>query len=160
MCIGTCPAPYSGYYNGTANICVLNCPTDTYSYNRVCGSGCTFPYFADNATNYCVLDCLMSYASKDSQKCVSSCALFPIDNLADNSTNQCVNICPSTPDYYAQNNMCVLQCTVANTYADPTSGVRTCTTLCTSGLFSDTISRRCLSVCPNGYWGQNGTNKC
>lgn len=138
------------------------CPTNTYSFARVCGSTCSSPYYADNTTNQCVLSCVNSFASNDSWVCVPSCASFTTYTIADNSTNQCVAICPSTPDYYVQNNVCVMYCT-NGTYADPTAGVRRCTSLCTDGLFSNPISGRCESACPNNYWGQSlstNLNRC
>lgn len=100
-CVATCPAPYSGYNNGTARLCVLRCPTNFYSFNRVCGTGCTSPYYADNSTNMCVLSCVNSYASDDVYVCVPGCAIYPQFKISDNSTNTCVSICPSDPDYYA-----------------------------------------------------------
>jgi hypothetical protein len=69
VCIATCPAPWSGYNNGTARICVGRCPQNYYSQNRVCTPTCTAPYYADNTTNECVLRCISSYASSN-QVCV------------------------------------------------------------------------------------------
>ena len=45
-------------------------------------------------------------------------------------------------------------------YADPTGGVRECTNLCTSGLFGDPLSGRCLSACLPGYYAFNDTRIC
>jgi hypothetical protein len=100
-CVATCPAPYSGYNNGTARLCVPRCPTNYYSYNRVCGPTCSWPYYADNTTNQCVTSCVNSFASDDVQVCVPSCSIYSTYKLSDNSTNTCVNLCPSDPDSYA-----------------------------------------------------------
>jgi hypothetical protein len=86
-CVATCPAPYSGYNNGTARLCVPRCPTNYY--------------YADNTTNQCVTSCVNSFASDDVQVCVPSCSIYSTYKLSDNSTNTCVNLCPSDPDSYA-----------------------------------------------------------
>lgn len=158
-CLATCPAPYSGFHNGTARICVLRCPTNFYSFNRTCEPTCPSPLYADNSTNECVSSCISSFASDDVRVCVPGCAIYPLFPLSDNSTNRCVNICPSDPDFYASNNVCVFNCP-SGKFADPTAGLRTCTDLCTTGLFSNPLSGRCEATCPIGYWGQNITNKC
>lgn len=49
-CVSVCPAPYSGYDNGTAFICVFKCPSNYYSYGRVCSTSCPPTYYADNST--------------------------------------------------------------------------------------------------------------
>ena len=157
--MSTCPAPYSGYNNGTANICVPVCPPNTYSYNRLCSPGCLTSYFADNNTNQCLTSCVGSFASPDAQMCVTSCASYANYKFADNSSNSCVSLCPSDPDYYVDNYICVLHCS-GGKFADPTAGLRKCTSLCTTGLFSDPLSGRCMSSCPLGYWAQNVTNNC
>ena len=101
--MATCPAPYSGWNNATASadVCVLRCPSNFFSYNRVCYSACTVAgYYADNATNQCLTSCTESFASDDAKRCVASCAGYSTYPIADNSTNRCVSICPSDPDYY------------------------------------------------------------
>ncbi len=75
--------------------------------------------------------------------CVASCSSYANYKFVDNSTNTCVNICPSDPDMYVENYICVLHC-AGGKFADPTPGVRACTSKCTDGLFSDPISGRCL----------------
>lgn len=51
---------------------------------------------------------------------------------ADNSTNKCVFRCPSSPDYYSDNNVCVYYCTNPAQFANP-----------------DPLSRACVDRCPN-----------
>ena len=45
-------------------------------------------------------------------------------------------------------------------FADPSSTVRLCTDTCTSPLFGDPLSGRCLSACLPGYYAQNSTRIC
>lgn len=45
-------------------------------------------------------------------------------------------------------------------YADSTAGVRSCTSLCTEGLYGDPVSKRCLVKCLPGYYAFNDTNLC
>lgn len=117
------------------------------------------PLVADSVTNRCVEECIDSYYSSDAVACITAaeCAIY--STIADSSTNQCVGECPTDPDYYEQNGICVPYCAI-DTFADPTPGLRLCTSLCTEGLYGDPVSGRCLESCLPGYFAFNDTNLC
>lgn len=103
-------------------------------------------------------DCLDGTYACDSQKaCVETCSLY--SQIADNSTNKCVDECPVDPDYYDENGVCVLYCS-GNLFADPTAGIRACVGLCEEGLWGEPVSGRCLETCLPGYYRYNATNLC
>ena len=76
------------------------------------------------------MNCINSYASSDAIACIPAASSALYNTIADNSSNKCVPICPTDPDYYMQNGICVPYCSFG-TYADPTTGLRICTSLCT-----------------------------
>ena len=78
------------------------------------------PLYADSTTNRCVSECIDSFANDATPSCSATCT--PYGQIADNSTNKCVDICPTEPDYYEENGVCVMDC--ASGYADPTAGKR------------------------------------
>lgn len=45
-------------------------------------------------------------------------------------------------------------------FADPTSGLRSCVSMCYEGLYGDPVSGRCLTACLPGYYAFNDTNLC
>lgn len=100
ICVANCPLPYYGYDNGTELVCVLVCLPPTFAEGDLCVTGCTLPLVADSVTRKCVSSCINSYVSPDAVACVpaATCALY--STIADNSTNRCVPICPTDPDYY------------------------------------------------------------
>lgn len=114
-CVSTCPALARsfGFSNTTGGFCLTLCPTSNFAYpiGRVCVTHCTTPYFAYTPTRECVLSCNNSFADPSSgiNVCAATCssASFP---YADNSTNMCVPICPTQPDYFASNHVCVYNC--------------------------------------------------
>ena len=72
---------------------------------------------------------------------------------ADNSTNKCVPTCPSSPDYYNDNHVCVKYCTAPNYYAD--SSTRQCVGRCPNvtgtpsyNTYADETTGRCVKKCP------------
>lgn len=68
------------------------------------------------------------YGDPTTGKCTSTCDL--LNPFKDNSTQRCVALCPSNPDYYAY------------------SGDNTCVRVCPDGLFaSDPITRICINSC-------------
>lgn len=113
----------------------------------------------DDVTHRCVSSCIDSYYSYLAGACVSAADCATYGTFADDSNNSCVHICPSDPDYYMENDICVPYCAYG-TYADATSGVRECTSLCTEGLYGDPVSGRCVSKCLPGYYAFNDTNLC
>lgn len=58
------------------------------------------PLVADSVTHRCVSSCIDSYASIDDIACVDVAGCVAQGKVADNSTNKCVPICPTDPDYY------------------------------------------------------------
>jgi hypothetical protein len=76
--------------------------------------------------------------------CVERC---PENYWADNSSYLCVAKCPDNPDMYADNvtKSCVYHC--------PQNGSYWIT-------FADRDSRRCLTQCPDGFFGVNSTQRC
>jgi len=140
---------------------VLECPANNYAQGRLCSTSCTSPLFADPISHLCVSSCFDSFAlTSGVNACVSgaTCALY--SKIADNTSNTCTPLCPSDPDLYNQNGYCVSKCTGNNIFADPTANVRACTGLCTTGLFGDPVSGRCIPKCQLGYYAVNGTNIC
>ena len=81
---------------------------------------------------------------------------------ADNSTNQCVETCPSFPDYYADNHICVFYCTDSSQFADPDSRecVDRCPNITAHNTYGDPLTGRCVQTCSLGYYADNSTNKC
>jgi hypothetical protein len=59
---------------------------------------------------------------------------------ADDSTNRCVDLCPTVPDYFGTENI---------------QSNRICVPLCDVGLFADSLTRTCVQECniDEGYYG-------
>ena len=155
LCVDDCPKPYYGYANNTENVCVIECPDNYFAEGNLCESGCTLPLYADTVTHRCVSDCIDTYASDDSKACEDTCDQY--GQIADNSTNTCVDECPTDPDYYEEDGFCVMHCS-GDLYADPTPGLRKCVAECTDGLYGDPVSGRCHADCLPGYYRYDGTN--
>lgn len=125
-CVAVCPAWAGtfGFYNMTSGsrLCLNQCPPNYYAepVDRTCTTLCPSSpaiYYAFNDTRECLLECKGSFADASIQRCVSSCTGLTYPN-ADNSTNRCVPICPSQPDYYSDNHVCVFFCVTTGTFAD------------------------------------------
>ena len=169
ICVATCPisAGTYGYHFNTTRICTSTCPLNYFSepLTRTCTTSCphaTTPYYyAYNATRECLLQCKSSFAFDDTFECVSQCSgtNFP---FADNSTNKCVPVCPTLPDYYGEGNVCVFACTTAGHYADSNGRlcVATCTNTSTYIQYGDPRTGKCEKNCSYGYWGDNSTKLC
>ena len=118
----------------------------------VCPS--TPAYFGDQVTKRCLLACpenTFSFFNNTHRICVTYCpprtfigVTNTVVNLyADNSTWQCVTVCPSTPNYFA--------------FAHPSdTTIRTCVSTCPlvsvggtpTYYFADVMTRSCTTVCP------------
>lgn len=70
---------------------------------------------------------------------------------------QCISICPSNPDLYGDNvdHVCISNCSDGHghPYADPIT--RTCVSLCSDVEYQ----RRCIRICPIGFYA-NSTGNC
>jgi hypothetical protein len=172
ICVAVCPpsAGTFGFYNQTSSsrMCVNQCPLTYYAepIDRTCTPLCpsiSAIYYAYNGTRECLLYCKDSFADLSNQRCVQQCLSNGYPN-ADNSTNKCVPICPITPDYYADNHVCVFYCVTAGTFAD--SNGRVCISRCsnftdiTNNQYGDPRTGRCEVNCSEGTWGDNTTNLC
>ena len=159
QCVDSCPKPYYGYDNDTERVCVLQCPDDYYAEDDMCRNGCqTATLYADSITHMCVPDCIDGYfANDDGNTCEETCSQF--GTIADNSTNKCVDLCPTDPDYYEEDGACVMHCS-SGLFADPTANLRKCQNPCEEGLWGDPVSGRCLDYCLPGYFRYNTTNLC
>ncbi len=156
--MSTCPinAGTFGFYNTTSGsrLCVSMCPSNYFAepLQRTCTTFCPNSsatlYYAYNTTRECLLQCKDSFAFDDTRQCVTQCSGSNYPN-ADNSTNKCVATCPSSPDYYADSNVCVFYCTTANYFADPIG--RVCTQRCSNGSayiqYGDRRTGRCEKKC-------------
>jgi hypothetical protein len=90
LCVSSCFPLYASNFNKS---CVAVCPNNTtasnstyscqsqcdygnYTLNNVCYNSCIEPYFADNLTRKCVLNCpvnLLTFADPLTKKCASLC---------------------------------------------------------------------------------------
>ena len=79
--------------------------------------------------------------------------------FADNTTNECVEICPSP--YYGVNSItyyiCVQYCPADEYKYDEE---RMCVSDCPDGYFADNLTMSCVTVCPDDYYGNKGNNTC
>lgn len=167
VCVAVCPlqAGTFGFVNlsSTVRICLEICPDTYYSepVHRTCGLTCDPPYYALNSTHQCVVSCVDSFADPDNNRCMDACHSVAYPN-ADNSTNYCVFQCPSNPDYYSDNHVCVYYCTNPLHFADPDSRscVGRCPNITAYYSYGDPTTGRCVQYCPLGYYADNTTNKC
>lgn len=186
LCVALCPFRYYGVpVNGRP--CVQTCPFGYYAINltsnRVCTSVCDNGYWADNFTRTCynVKKSCNNNTYADSQKrlCVTgtNCTVGtyadpltmgcePACNnssyFGDPSTNLCVTLCPTSPDYYSQNGICNSTCT-GGFFADYVAN-RTCLAKCSSSpvaLYGNTAFR-CVTanLCGTDLFGNNVTRLC
>ncbi len=145
--------------------------------------GCSTGYYADYSQRKCVLDCNASlhlYKEDDTMQCVDQCPFgqygvyknlsakycsidCPLGWFKDNSTWTCVQVCPSTPSYYADidSGECIDACREElDLFAYDFN--RTCLSQCPASEFADNYTRRCLLKCllePNTYEFVNGTER-
>lgn len=108
------------------------------------GTSCTVTYFADPFTMGC------------EKKCTNS------SYFGDPSTNLCVTLCPTNPDYYSQAGYCTDTC-VNGTFADYQAN-RSCLTKCSISpkVLYGTSTFRCVEavLCGPGLFGDNSTQLC
>ena len=147
-----------------------------------CESGCSGSLFADPGINKCVQVCYTQdlYADVDSgNACVSQCNQAGSTPFRDNSTKECVAVCPDDPYTYSDSfeESCVYNCSiglykddlsdssdkrcvdkcVSPNWGDNTTGYGICVAVCPEDppLFGDTVEgfRVCVEVCSDGLFG-------
>ena len=65
---------------------------------------------------------------------------------------RCVALCPD--GYYANSTGdCVLPALCDSTVPYAENRTTKCVATCTGGSFADTISKYCIAICPDGWWG-------
>jgi hypothetical protein len=154
LCVARCPYRYYGIPTGD-RLCAMVCPYGYYGINqtsnRLCVLTCDSGYWADNYTSMCYnvkTQCSNgTYADKQLKYCVIGQSCTPgtyADPLTmgceanctnttmfgDPSTNLCVNLCPSSPDYFSQYGYCKGTC-LDNMYRDYQAN-RSCVVTCSS----------------------------
>ena len=104
--------------------------------------------YGDTTDYNCTAICSNNqYADPTDRMCKTSCTPLFQYNF------RCVKVCPV--GYFADAlNDCVVPTSCdANTYGD--NSTTTCVGTCPAGSFADPISRYCIAVCPNTYFGDN-----
>ena len=102
----------------------------------------------------------MTYRDSVLRVCIAVCSG---NQFADNSTGDCVSICPQVPDLFGQMSIkeCVLTCNaLENTWADNIT--RLCVQECPAGSFADNLTQRCVALCPVSQltYGDISTHQC
>ena len=157
--------PSGTFSNFDNNLCVTTCPADTY--------------YMEGSRPNCTERCPQNfYGSPIDKKCKEGnlCPTSPIRYYADDTSNLCVEKCPT--GYYSDTttNRCLVFCS-SGYFADDTSGTGRCVQNCPDEYFRDNSTRSCLRKCPKGsyineqsgnctdqcsspYYGDNSTGKC
>lgn len=149
LCVLVCPGVY--FNNPSDNTCVTACPNVTAATQ----------WFADNTTKYCVQNCPDYYfKSIGLGQCVQTCE----PQYADESIRTCVSTCNSTLNLYRDSTTwrCVSLCPL-NTYGDYSNAAdKKCVTVCPSGWYSDNSTWTCVQSCPSvpSYYKETHLGQC
>lgn len=141
-------------------VCKPVCDAGLYEYKEQCLSKCPpeMPY-ARNGT--CRKDCM--YYDRSNQ-CFDSCPKYFIRDTG--GRRKCVSECPTgyklngtecvdqchNYTYIAKNGGCTNSCP-SNSYIEE-NGLKVCTN-CSLYLLEDEAIKRCVTMCPEGYYVQN-----
>lgn len=167
-CVQTCPQNYYAMNATTNRVCNLACADGFWgdNYTRTCynvKNQCSNQTYADRTRKLCVIgtDCTAgTYADPFTMGCELKCTNS--SHFGDRSTNLCVTLCPTNPDYYSQAGYCTPTC-VNSTYADYQAN-RTCLAKCTISpkVLYGTSTFRCIEavLCGPGLFGDNTTQTC
>lgn len=133
MCQTTCT---TGFADWTRRICVSICPSNPPMFSYVSG-----------ATRICVASCNASSTglfgdAQANRSCVAKCSSSPTPTFGEVSTSLCVD-----------------KCSVATEFGDPLHSTRRCVSTCTASpqTFSYSVTKLCLTSCPDQYYGDNYT---
>ena len=202
-CLSTCPPGYYAddfpYPNNRCGQCYQNNPSISLDGTCATCSGpdsnqcltCNGSWYLDSTTGKCVDSCPTGYVAVSStinicQQCYQYNPTISFDGTCvtcdgpnsnhcltcanfwylDSTTGRCVSVCPDGYFGVSSTHTCQ-QCYQA---PSPSSAYQSCAkcsagtnkdcTACSSGAFLFQDDQTCLSICPDGYWGDTTTNTC
>ena len=176
ICLDSCSL--TGYWQDTTNHicapCNVACAACTGSANTQCSS-CKTGYFLQPSGTECLDTCPAGYwsnpGSNSCDTCNAACAICtgPSDTQCSAcesghflqpspAVTTCSSSCPLGFWEDTTNHICV-PCNVACVLCS--DGTHTQCTACSPGYFlQPSPSTVCLNACPDGYWGNSGSNSC
>ena len=168
--------------DGTCNTC-----TGPNSYE--CTS-CNSTQFLDSTTGKCVNACPIGYFKNHTTHTCDQCYRAPASDTPEQDCYTCdggssrdCSACSGSNFYYTANKSCLItcpagywgnssghQCVLCYQYKASAPNLYTCATCngglpnncqsCNSGTYLDTLTSTCVSVCPDGYYGDNSSKTC